>query len=268
MEHEKKYGEDLRVEEGADEIILKINLKELDGESEYAKVCYLNFLRDKHSLDSKFFTVEPKEAQDLLEKKRHDNHVYEYVKEHNLGSGFLSTHRTIEKVLKNNAYTLDESKAMLLIKTLEKYAKLWDEEITDIPKFREEKFVISTNNVDFFEKHKETGLSLQVLSHISNFYKIQYCKKHKIEPYELKESFTHSDKTRGKAFDYEQNSYINTSDTENKDWNVFCHLVSISEVAVDSSEIVEFETRKNKIHQKILNEELQSKTEVRKRVRP
>lgn len=268
MQQDKNYGVDLKIKEGDDEIILKMNINELDGESEYVKVCYLSFLREKYSLNSKFFTIEPKEAQDLLEKKRHDNHVYEYVKEHGLSEGFLSTHRTVEKVLKNMAYTLDENNAMLLIKTLEKYAKNWNEDVKEIPRFKVNNFVISTDNVDFFEKNKETGLSLQILSHISNFYKIQYCKKNKIEPYEFKEVFRHADKTTAKAFDFEQNKYINPSSTKNKDWNVFCHLVQISDIAVDTNEVVEFEVRKNKIHQMVLNDELQNTTEVRKRVRP
>lgn len=268
MQQEKNYRKDLRIEEGKDEIILKINLNELEGESEYVKVCYLNFLREKHSLNSKFFTIEPKEAQDLLEKKRHDNHVYEYIKEHGLSEGFLSTHRAVEKVLNSMAYTLDENYAMLLIKTLEKYAKIWNEDVKEIPRFKVNNFIISTDNVDFFEKNKNTGLSLQVLSHISNFYKLQYCKKHKIEPYEVKEVFRHANKTTAKAFNFEQNKYISPGNTKNKDWNIFSHLVQISDVAVDTNEVVEFEVRKNKIHQMILNDELQNTTEVRKRVRP
>lgn len=258
----------LRVRYGTDETIVSLNINALEGESDYVKVTFLGFVREKFSSNDKFFTIEPKEAEALLEQKRHDNHVYNFVKEHELNDNYIGMHRTLEKVLKSRAYTLDENKAMLLIKTFEKYAKIWNEPVMNIPKFLEKKFVIGTNNVKFFEENKESGLSLQIMANVAQFYKQEYCRKNKIEISEFKENFTFNNEVRAKAFDDNQNKYIHVKSTNNKDWNVFCHLMTVCEVAVSTDEIVEYETRKQKINEMILNEELQQKQEVRKRVRP
>lgn len=269
-EHLNEETMNVRVRYEKNNVIVNFNPKEKSfaESSEYAKVLFLKYLKGAFESKGSFFTFEPKELNEFIEKGNYEQHATKFMQEEGLSDAFMKFHHMFQKSLMGRVYTLSEKDAMRYINSFLEHKDVWGEKITleNVPQTRVKNFCIHVDSVDFLKAHAEDGVSNQAIPHLKLFYDAAYAKAND-KPFESLHEL--SDEIKVSSYCDEKDKRFYFPSVENKEWNIFKLRMEVGAYAESTNDIFEYFLKAEKINSRILLAET-NKTEEKtpRKVKP